>query len=69
MSPRPGGGLSRSAREKRAYTMVLVGGGSAAVAVIGFVLAVFGIGGFGIPFLAAIVAALSFVFFRRTVGS
>lgn len=68
MSPRPGGGLSRSAREKRAYTAVLVGGGAGAVAVIGFVLAVFGVVGFGIPFLAAIIAGLSFFMFRRTVG-
>jgi hypothetical protein len=39
------------------------------IAVVGFVLAAVGVIGFGVPFLAAIIAVVCAVLFRRTVGS
>ena len=39
------------------------------IAVVGFVLAIAGAIGGGIPFIAAILAIVSFIWFRRTVGS
>jgi F0F1-type ATP synthase assembly protein I len=47
----------------------MVGGVAAAVAVIGFLLAIFGVIGGGIPFLAAVVAVICVVLFRRMTGS
>ena len=60
--------LPRRSREQRAYRLVVVGGVSGAVAVVGFVLAIAGVIGLGIPFLAAIVAVVCGLLFRRTVG-
>lgn len=59
--------LSRRTREQRAYQLVVAGGVSGAVAVVTFVLAVVGIMGFGIPVLAALIAAASVLLFRRAV--
>jgi hypothetical protein len=65
----PGGGrLSRSARERRAYTLVLVGGTAGAIAVVGLLLAIVGVVGAGLPLLAAVVAVVCLLLFRRTVG-
>jgi hypothetical protein len=66
----PGGGrrVSRRDREQRAYALVLVGGGAAVVAVVGVLLAIFGIVGAGLPLLAAVVAVVCLLLFRRTVG-
>jgi hypothetical protein len=47
---------------------VLVGGTAGVIAVVGFVLALVDVMGFGIPFVAAIVAVICAVLFRRTVG-
>jgi hypothetical protein len=69
LSRRPGSRVSRSAREKRAYNLVLAGGTAGVVAVVTFVLAIVGVMGFAIPVLAAIIAVLCTVLFRRTVGS
>jgi hypothetical protein len=69
LEPRRPSRLSRSARERRGYQLVLVGGVSAAVAVIGFVLAIFGAIGAGIPLIAAVVAIICIVLFRRLVGN
>jgi hypothetical protein len=49
-------GLSRRQREKRAYSLTLVSGGSAVAAVVFFVLAVIGVISLGWAVLAAIVA-------------
>ena len=49
-------GLSRRQREKRAYSLTLVSGGSAVAAVVFFVLAVIGVMSLGWAVLAAIVA-------------
>ena len=67
----PGSGrrLSRSDREGRAYRLVLAGGGAAAVAVVGLVLAIVGVVGLWLPLLAVVVAAICGWLFRRTVSS
>ena len=62
------GGLSRRQKEKRAYSLVLVGGGASMAVVVFFVLGVFGVIGLGWTFLAVIVAAVAGFFFKRTVG-
>jgi hypothetical protein len=58
----------RRTREQRAYRMVVAGGTAGAAAVVTFVLAIFGIGSFGIPVILAIVAAVCFFIFRRIVS-
>jgi uncharacterized membrane protein YsdA (DUF1294 family) len=55
----------RRVREKRAYQLLLVGGAAGLVAVVGFLLALFTSFGMGIPFLAAIVAVVCVLLFRR----
>jgi putative flippase GtrA len=68
LAPRSGGPPSRRSREQRAFRLVTIGGGAAAVAVVGVVLAVVGILGWWLPILAIIVAAICGLLFRRTVG-
>jgi hypothetical protein len=68
LEPRRPSGLSRSAKERRGYQLVVAGGVSATVAVIGFVLAIAGVIGSAIPLLAAVVAVICAVLFRRLVG-
>ena len=68
LSPSSGGPPSRRGRERRAYQLVLVGSTAGVIAVVGLVLAAVGVLGFGIPFLAAIVAVVCAVLFRRTVS-
>jgi putative flippase GtrA len=63
-----GGPPSRRGREKRAYRLVVTGGTAGAVAVVSFVLAVFGVVGFGIPLIAIVVAVICGVLLRRAVG-
>ncbi|MFN8132858.1 MAG: hypothetical protein U0R70_15040 [Solirubrobacteraceae bacterium] len=64
----PGNRPTRRAREDRAYRMVLAGGAAAAVAVLGVVLAVIGVIGYALPLLAAVVAAICWLLFRRAVS-
>jgi len=47
---------------------VLAGSAAATVAVVGFVLALVDVIGFGIPFIAAIVALVCALLFRRAVS-
>jgi hypothetical protein len=47
---------------------VIAGSAAGTVAVVGFVLALVGVLGWGIPVLAAIVAVICAWLFRRTVG-
>jgi hypothetical protein len=47
---------------------VLVGSTAGVIAVVGFILAAIDVMGFGIPFIAAIVAVVCAVLFRRAVG-
>jgi hypothetical protein len=68
LTPSSGGPPSRRGRERRAYQLVLAGSAAGTVAVVGFVLALFDVIGFGIPFIAAIVAVVCVLLFRRTVG-
>jgi putative flippase GtrA len=58
----------RRQRERRAYQLVVVGGTAGAVAVVGFVLAIAGVIGAGVPLIAAIVAVVCALWFRGTVG-
>ena len=57
----------RRVREKRANQLVLVGGIAGVVAVVGFLLALFTGFSWGIVFLAAIVAVVCGVLFRKMV--
>jgi hypothetical protein len=68
LEPRGSGPPSRRRREQRAYRLVLVGGTAGAVAVVTFVLAIFGVMGFGIPIFAVLIALACYFLFRRTVG-
>ena len=68
LTPSSGGPPSRRGRERRAFQLVLVGSTAGVIAVVGFILAVLDVMGFGIPFIAAIVAVVCAVLFRRTVG-
>jgi putative flippase GtrA len=58
----------RRAREQRAYRLTVVGGTAALVAVVGLVLAVVGVVSGTVPVLAAIVAAICWFLFQRTVS-
>ena len=57
----------RRTREQRAFRLVVAGGTAGTIAVVTFVLAIVGILSFGIPVIAAIVAAVCFFLFRRIV--
>ena len=63
-----GGRITRRQRERRAYQLTLATGALAVVAVVGIVLAAIGVIGFGLPILAAILAAVSGLLLRRTLG-
>jgi hypothetical protein len=68
LTPSSGGPPSRRGRERRAYQLVLAGSAAGTVAVVGFVLALFDVIGFGIPFIAAVIAVVCLWLLRRTVG-
>ena len=68
LTPSSGGPPSRRARERRAYQLVVAGSVAGVIAVVGFVLAAVGTIGLGIPFIAAIIAVVCGVLFRRTVS-
>jgi len=68
LSRRPRSGVSRTARERRAYRLVQVGGTAAAVAVVTLVLAIAGVMGYGVFLIALVIAAACGFLFRRTVG-
>jgi hypothetical protein len=59
----------RRARERRAYRLAVTGGGAGLVAVAGLVLAIVGVIGSTLWIVAAIVAAVCALLFRRTVSS
>ena len=67
LEPRRGGGMSRRQREQRGYQLVVVGGISGLVTVVGGALAIFGVIGWGLPFIALIVAVICLLMFRRLV--
>ena len=68
LTPSSGGPPSRRGRERRAYQLVLVGSTAGVIAVVGFILALVDVMGFGIPFIAAIVAVVCLLLFRRTLS-
>jgi hypothetical protein len=68
LAPRSGGPPSRRSREQRAYRLALTGGVAGAVTVIGAVLAVVGVLGWALPVVAALVAAVCLLIFRRAVS-
>jgi len=65
LSRRRGSGLSRSQRESRGFRLVAIGGIAGVVTVIGAVLAIAGVIGWGLPFIAAAVLAVCALLFRR----
>jgi hypothetical protein len=68
LSPRRSGPPSRRSREQRAYRLAVAGGVAGLVSVVGAVLAIAGVLGWGLPIIAAIVAIVCFLFFRRIVS-
>jgi hypothetical protein len=64
---RSGSRPSRRQREKRAYNLVMAGGVLGLVFVVGALLAIVGVIGWSIPILAAILAVVVALLFRRTV--
>ena len=65
---RGGSRMTRKQREQRAYQLVLATGGFSVVAVVGMVIAILTPLGASLPILAAILAVVCFLLFRRTVG-
>jgi hypothetical protein len=65
---RSGSRPSRRKREQRAYNLVMATGALGLVFVVGTVLAILGVIGWSIPILAAILAVVSGLLFRRAVG-
>ena len=61
-------GLSRSQRDQRGYRLVVIGGVAAATTVIGAVLAIAGVIGWGLPVIAAAVAGGCALLFRRLMA-
>ena len=68
LTPRGSGPMSRRSREQRAYRLAVTGGVAGAVAVVGLVLAIAGVVGFGPPLVALIVAIACGLLFRRTTS-
>jgi hypothetical protein len=60
--------MSRRGREQRAFRLIVAGATAGAIAVVTFVLAIAGAMGYGIPFIAAVVALICVFMFRRTVS-
>ena len=69
LEPRRRSGLSRKAREDRAYNLVLATGGLAVLTIVLVVLAALGVVGFGLAIVAALLTAGSGVLLRRSLGS
>jgi hypothetical protein len=67
LEPRSGSRPSRRQREQRAYTLVLAGGTLAVVFVVTALLAAITSLSWSIPILAAILAVVCVLLFRRTV--
>jgi hypothetical protein len=59
--------MPRRAREERAYRLVLASGAFGAIAVIGFILALAGVIGAGIPLISAVLSVVCGLLFMRSV--
>jgi putative flippase GtrA len=60
--------VPRRTREQRAFRLAAVGGTSALVAAVGFVLALVSSFTWAVFFIAAVIAAICGFLFRRTVS-
>jgi hypothetical protein len=60
--------LSRRDKERRGYQLVVVGSTAGVVAVVSAILAIAGVVGGGIPLIAAVVAVICWLMFRRLVS-
>jgi putative flippase GtrA len=58
----------RRAREQRAYRLVMIGGTAGLVAVVGLILSIAGVIGSPLWVIAAIVAAVCAILFRRAIS-
>jgi hypothetical protein len=65
---RSGSRLTRRQREQRAYNLVLAAGGLGVAFVVSAVLAIVGVIGWSLPILAAVLAVICGVLFRRAVS-
>ena len=65
LTPPSGPRMSRRRREDRGFRLGVVGGAAAVAAVVTAVLAIAGVLGWGLPFLALIVAVSCALLFRR----
>jgi hypothetical protein len=68
LSRRPGDRPTRRQREQRGYGLVLATGGLGVVAVVGLLLAVVGVVGFGGPLLIAIAAVVCGLILRGSLS-
>jgi hypothetical protein len=68
LAKRPGDRPTRRQREQRAYGLVVATGGLSVVAVVGLLLAVVGVVGFGGPVLIAIAAVVCGLVLRRSLS-
>jgi hypothetical protein len=59
--------LPRRAREERAYRFLLGSGAFGVIALVGFILAIAGVIGAGIPLIAAVLSVVCGFLFQRTV--
>jgi CHASE2 domain-containing sensor protein len=64
---RSGSRPSRRARERRAYNLAVAGSVLGIVFVVGAILAIAGVLGWPVPILAAILAVVCALLFRRTI--
>jgi hypothetical protein len=68
LARRPNRRPSRSVRQRRAYSLVLATGGLSVIAVVGLLLAVVGVIGYGTPLLAVVAAVACGVVLRRMLA-
>jgi uncharacterized membrane protein YphA (DoxX/SURF4 family) len=68
LSPRPGGRMTRSQRERRAFQLVLATGTGAVATTVLLVMSIVGSVGFGLVLLVGLLTALCGWLLRRTLG-
>jgi hypothetical protein len=68
LTPSGGGRVSRRSREQRAFRLIVAGGIAGTVALVTFVLALFGVIGYGLFVIAIIVTVACVLLFRRAVS-
>ncbi len=69
LTPRGGSRLSRKQREDRGFQLVVAGGIAATITVVGLILAVVGVIGWGLPLLGIFVTAGTAWRFRKLAAS